>query len=102
MATRKQTLSSSVNDSRASDERPTKRAKVDDVNQASTSSVEPSNDLEDTTGEALLSEDEEDEIGPGQSNNAPRASDLYLDTVRRSMTPTQHPLTRPLDQSSTA
>jgi U4/U6.U5 tri-snRNP-associated protein 2 len=102
MASRKQFLPPSMNGPRTSDERPAKRAKVDDVNHASTSSVEPSDTV--TTGAALLSEDEEgleDEVGPGQSNNEPRASDLYLDTVRHPMTLTRYPLTWSLDQSST-
>ena len=104
MANRKQTLPPSTNYSRTSDERPAKRAKVDDINQASTSSVEPLNGTEDSNGAIQLSEDEEgleEEVGPVQSNNEPRASDLYLDTVRHSMIPTQQSLTRPLDQSST-
>ncbi|KAG0707555.1 cysteine proteinase [Suillus ampliporus] len=77
MASRKQTI---PNDSRSFGERPAKRAKVDDEHQASTSSAEPSNGMEDTTGSALLSEDEE-----GRPKNEPRASDLYLDTINRAL-----------------
>ena len=93
MATRKATLSSPPNDSRGPEGRPAKRAKVNDVNQIGTSSMELSNGMqpEDTSVAALLSEDEE-ETNPGQSNSEPRASDLYLDTVRHPMVPTQHHL----------
>lgn len=88
MASRKQAIPS---DSRSFGERPAKRAKVDDERQASTSSAEPSNGMEDSiTGEARLAEDEdeeglEDEVEPGQSKNEPRASDLYLDTINRAL-----------------
>jgi U4/U6.U5 tri-snRNP-associated protein 2 len=95
MASKKQAIPS---DSRSFGERPAKRAKVDDERQASTSSAEPSNGMEDSiTGEARLAEDEdedeeglEDEVEPGQSKNEPRASDLYLDTVRHSVKPFAH------------
>jgi U4/U6.U5 tri-snRNP-associated protein 2 len=88
MASKKQAIPS---DSRSFGERPAKRAKVDDERQASTSSAEPSNGMEDSiTGEARLTEDEdeeglEDEVEPGQSKNEPRASDLYLDTINRAL-----------------
>jgi hypothetical protein len=93
MASRKQAIPS---DSHSFGERPAKRAKVDDERQASTSSAEPSNGMEDSiTGEARLAEDEdeeglEDEVELGQSKNEPRASDLYLDTVRHSVKPIAH------------
>jgi U4/U6.U5 tri-snRNP-associated protein 2 len=103
MASRKQTLPPSTNDSRTSDERPAKRVKVDDMSQASTSSLEPSNGMEDI--EAAEDEESiEDEVDPGQSKNEPRASDLYLDTVSHSITDARCPLTRPsrsIEHSST-
>ncbi|KAG1771311.1 cysteine proteinase [Suillus occidentalis] len=87
MASRKQAI---PNDSCGFDERPVKRVKVDDERQASTSSAEPSHDMEETTGAARPSEDEDedglgDEVESGQSKNEPRASDLYLDTINRAL-----------------
>lgn len=92
MASRKQAI---PNDSCSLGERPAKRAKVDDERQASTSSAEPSHGMEEITGAARPSEDEDedglgDEVESGQSKNEPRASDLYLDTVRHSMIPIAH------------
>lgn len=92
MTNRKQAI---PNDSLSFDERPAKRTKVDDEREESTSSAEPSHVMADITGAARVSEDEdeeglEDEVEPGQSKNEPRASDLYLDTVRHSMKPIAH------------
>jgi len=71
-------MSKTLSTDDSSTERPTKRPRVDFLNKNS-----PEESLKGTrTG---VDEDDEEELGEVLEENAPKASDLYLDTINRAV-----------------